>query len=69
MFSFTLVISCEGLTLLPLTSKGVYKDNYSQFNPSTARVLSLSWITLHKKGNELKRYFPNLIKALLHKGL
>jgi hypothetical protein len=40
MLSFILVISCEGLTLLPLTSKGVYKDNYSQFNPSTARVYS-----------------------------
>jgi hypothetical protein len=40
MFSFILVISCEGLTLLPLTSKGVYKDNYSPFNPSIERVYS-----------------------------
>jgi hypothetical protein len=40
MFSFLPVISWEGLTLLPLTSRGVYKDNYSPFNPSTARVYS-----------------------------
>jgi hypothetical protein len=26
---FILVISCEGLTLPPLTSQGVHKDNYS----------------------------------------
>jgi hypothetical protein len=40
MLSFILVISCEGLILLPLTSNGVYKDNYSKFNLSTARVYS-----------------------------
>jgi hypothetical protein len=28
MFSFIFVISCEGLILLPFTSRGVYKDNY-----------------------------------------
>jgi hypothetical protein len=38
MLPFILVISCEGLILLPLTSKGVYKDIYSQFNPSNAGV-------------------------------
>jgi hypothetical protein len=26
--SFILVISCEGLTLLTLTSKGIYKDKH-----------------------------------------
>jgi hypothetical protein len=40
MLPFIIVISCEGLILLPLTSKGVYKDNYLQFNSSTTRVYS-----------------------------
>jgi hypothetical protein len=40
MFSFIFVISCEGLILLPFTSKGVYNDNYLQINSPATRVYS-----------------------------
>jgi hypothetical protein len=38
---FILVISCEGLILLPLPSKGVYKDNiYKLILPQQGCVFS-----------------------------
>jgi hypothetical protein len=71
--SLIVVILCEGITLLPLTSKGVYKDNYLYFNSFNNKGVFLAlnkFDNISQKGvKESKRHFPNLIKALLHKGL
>jgi hypothetical protein len=45
---------------LPLTSKGVYKDNYLQFNSSKARVYSsllIKFDNTSKKGKIIKKVF------------
>jgi hypothetical protein len=45
----------------PLTSKGVHKDNYLQFNSSTARVYSyllIKFDNTSQKGKRIKNAFP-----------
>jgi hypothetical protein len=45
---------------LPLTSKGVFQDNYLQFNSSTAKVYSELLIMFGKtsqKGKKIKKAF------------
>jgi hypothetical protein len=60
----------EGLTLLPLTSKGVYNIliyNLILQQQGCNLNFLLILITLHKREKELKRHFPNLIKTLIYK--
>jgi hypothetical protein len=45
---------------LPFTSKGVYEDNYLQFNSSTARVypsLLIKFDITSQKGKRIKKAF------------
>jgi hypothetical protein len=69
---FILVISCEGLTLPPLASRGVHKITISKSIPQQQGCVLSLLIKLDntsQKGKELKMYFSNLNKALPRKSL